>query len=268
MIEPSGKVILAGDWHGNFPQGEKVIRFAHEQGIDTIVQLGDFGIWSNDKPYLNRMQALLKEWNITLYFIDGNHEDFTRLNAKKQLDDGTRYVRDNIFHLPRGLRWEWSGLSFVALGGAASIDREFRRTGTSWWSEEYLTEEDILTAQSGGAVDIMFTHDSPASAPNSITDDPIGQAGAIKYYGAHMINYCNRHRKLLQQVTDVIVPRLIFHGHYHMFMEGVFVHNDDDNTVAHVMGLDQGTGKLGKSTFILDFEEAKAHIAKLNTIEF
>src|SRR6059058_2673772 len=72
----------------------------------------------------------------------------------------------------------WKGLSFLALGGAASIDRKHRRDRYSWWVEEYLTEEDILTAQSSGPVDIMITHDSPYGAPNSITDDPQGQLGA------------------------------------------------------------------------------------------
>jgi calcineurin-like phosphoesterase family protein len=263
-----GRILLAGDWHGSFPQADKAIRYAYEQGISTIVHLGDFGIWSNDKPYLNSMQFLLKQWEIDLFFIDGNHEDFPRLYAKKTVEDGTRPIRDNITHLPRGMRWEWGGLIFLALGGAASIDKGYRRENVSWWSEEYLTEEDILTAQSGGKVDVMFTHDSPSSAPNSITGDPIGQLGAIKYYGADMINYCNNHRKLLQRVTDEVTPRLLFHGHYHMFMEGVYVHNDENNTVGYVTGLDQGTGAIGKSTYILDLEEAKNRIEELNNIEY
>src|SRR6184192_146938 len=124
--EPNDKFLLAGDWHGSFQQAEKVIRHAKELELDTIFQVGDFGIWNNDKPFLNQMQHLLGQWDIQLLFIDGNHENFEMLYQKKILDDGTRYVRDNITYVPRGYRWDWKGLSFLALGGAASIDRKHR----------------------------------------------------------------------------------------------------------------------------------------------
>lgn len=265
--EPQDKFLLAGDWHGSFQQAEKVIRHAKELGVDTIFQVGDFGIWHNDKPFLNQMQHLLGEWNIQLLFIDGNHEDFPRLYDKKILEDGTRYVRDNITHVPRGYRWDWKGLSFLALGGAASIDRKQRRDRYSWWIEELLTEEDILTAQSGGPVDIMITHDSPYGAPNSVTDSPLGQLEAMRYFGSDMLAYTTEHRKLLQRVTDVTTPRILFHGHYHMSMYGTYVHGDENHTVGDVRGLHQGTAPLASHTVLFDFDEINNRIEELNNIK-
>lgn len=266
--EPKGDFLIAGDWHGSWPQADTVIRHAKEKDIDTIFHVGDFGIWNNDKPFLNRIQALIGEWDIQMYFIDGNHEDFDRLYQKKVLEDGTRYVRDNIHHIPRGYRWEWKGLKFMGLGGAASIDKDFRRSGRSWWIEELLTDEDIAKGKEGGPVDIMFTHDSPAGAPNSITDDWHSQMGAIKYYGEHALAYCNDHRKRLQEVTDVAVPRLLFHGHYHKAMNGVFRHSDANRTVGEVFGLDQGIGRLPAHTFQFDFSWVEKRIKLLDNIQF
>lgn len=266
--EPKGDFLVAGDWHGSFSQADKVIRFAKEQGIDTIFQVGDFGVWANDKPYLNQMQQLLKSFDIELYFIDGNHENFNMLYEKKILDDGTRYVRDNITYIPRGYRWEWHGLTFLALGGAASIDKRFRVEGRSWWAEEYLTEEDILTAQSGGPVDVMITHDSPFGAPNSITDDFMGQLGAIKYFGQDALQYCTEHRKLLQRVTDVTAPRILIHGHYHTAMRGTYFHGDAKYTAGDVFGLDQGLAKLSAHTLRFIPDRIKERIAELDNLEY
>lgn len=266
-LPSDGKVLLVGDVHGSSLQLEKAIRHAKDLEIDTIIQVGDFGIWSTDKPFLNNAEFLLNQWDMELYFIDGNHENFPRLYEKKILEDGTRFVRDHITYLPRGFRWSWGGLDFLALGGAASIDRHHRRVNVSWWAEERLTVEDVLTAQSGGKVDIMFTHDSPENAPNSITDDVSGQFEAMRYFGADVVNQCTQHRKLLKEVTDVVTPRLLFHGHYHKWMEGHFTHNDDNSTVAYVRGLDQGLGPLRKFTYILDLDGAKKEIKKLDTLE-
>jgi calcineurin-like phosphoesterase family protein len=266
--EPKGSFVVAGDWHGSFQQAQKVIRFCHELELDTIFHVGDFGIWQNDKPYLNQMESLLKEWNIEMYFIDGNHENFPLLYEKKILDDGTRYVRDHITYIPRGYRWGWKDLTFLALGGAVSIDKDHRIEGRSWWAEEALTDEDILTAQSGGPVDVMFTHDSPQSAPNSICDDWQGQMSAMRYFGKENLAACTDHRFRLQEVTDVTAPRLLFHGHYHKRMHGVYMHGDDNHTVGEVYGLDQGLGSLANHTFVFDFDKAKERIEELDNFEY
>lgn len=261
-MRQTNKFIVAGDWHGNWPQAERVIRHAKETNVDTIVHVGDFGIWSNDKPYLNRIQALLKQWDIQMYFIDGNHEDFPRLYAKPLNEDGTRKVRDNISHLPRGFRWEWDGISFLALGGAASIDKKFRREGISWWPEELITDEDVAKSIEGGKVDVMFTHDSPESAPNFIVDDAEGQANAMAHFGYPALANCVLNRMQLQRVTDIVSPRLLFHGHYHAYMSSIYRHAD--GTPAQAVGLDQGIAKLEKNAITVSTDTIYKHILSLD----
>lgn len=265
--EPKTDILVVGDVHGSWGQMEKAIRHAKELELDTIFQVGDYGIWHNDKPFLNQQQHLLAEWDMQLLFIDGNHEDFPRLYEKKMLDDGTRYVRDNITHVPRGYRWDWHGLTFLALGGAASIDKRHRVAGRSWWPEELLTVEDILTAQSGGPVDVMFTHDSPSTAPNSVTDDFRGQMEAMEYFGVSELAYCTDHRERLAEVTNVTTPRLLIHGHYHKAMYGTYVHRDENNTVGDVRGLAEGRNSLNNYTMRFNFDEVKKRIEELDTIK-
>lgn len=263
----TGDVVLAGDWHGNTPQGIRVIDYAVRTDIKTIIQLGDFGIWENDKPYLNKLEMRLAKHGITLLFICGNHENFPRLYEKRIMDDGTRKVRDHIYYLPRGYRFTWEDYSVLALGGAASIDKPFRREGHSWWPEELITEEDVQTSIAGGPVDILLAHDSPFTAPNSITDDPVGQARAARYFGSDMVGICTDHRKQLQRVTDVVTPKLLFHGHYHMAMSGLFHHEDADRTPAKVIGLDQGVGTLVKHIYTLTRENVRTELSVLDTVQ-
>lgn len=254
MREPnSHEVMLAGDWHGNGNQSYRVIQSAEKRGLDTIFQLGDFGIWRGDERYLDTMQNDLESRGMHLFFIDGNHEDFDRLYSYPLNEEGLRPIRPNITHVPRGYTWEWYGIRFMGLGGAASIDKSFRKEGRDWWPQELLTDDDVHYAQLKGRVDVMFTHDSPASAPNSITDDPVGQGSAGEYYGDDNLEICTEHRKKLQEVTDVTRPRYLYHGHYHQFMTYGYQHPGDEHD-SYVVGLDEGGAMLGKHAIVLDFE--------------
>jgi hypothetical protein len=153
------------------------------------------------------------------------------------------------------------------LGGAASIDKPFRREGRSWWPEELITEADVQASIEGGKVDILLAHDSPNTAPNSITDDPYGQLNAARYFGSDMVEMCTDHRKQLQRVTDAVTPRLIFHGHYHMAMSRIFRHEDADRTPARVFGLDQGTGSLPRHTVTLRADWVAEELSTLDNIQ-
>jgi hypothetical protein len=79
---------------------------------------------------LPRMSKRLHAKGQTLYFVDGNHEDFTALYKFPISADGLRWVRPNIVHLPRGYRTTLvSGRTLAALGGANSVDFALRYVG-------------------------------------------------------------------------------------------------------------------------------------------
>jgi hypothetical protein len=260
LREPKRQFILAGDWHGHSTQALDVIFEAEKRGIDTIIQLGDFGIRQGSSRYLDKMQKYLDMFDMNLYFIDGNHEDFDRLYKKDILNDGTRYVRKNIFHLPRGYRFTWHKISFLAMGGAPSINRN--KLQQNWWEQEYITDEEKKLAIEGGHADVMLMHDSPSDAPNKIVDDLELQDSSLAHYGIVDMAYCYSHREQLREITNAVNPHMLFHGHYHTYMSGKYKHKNSGKH-AHIWGLDQGSGPLDKSTFVFDFFTAKYSIQSL-----
>lgn len=265
MQEPKRSFLIATDWHGNADQAREVIFEAERKGIDTIVHLGDFGIKESSHRYLGTLQRYLEFFNIRLYFIDGNHERFSRIFQKEVLSDGTCFVCDNIFYLPRGLRWSWQGVSFMALGGAGSINRFKPGSGSSHWDDnEFITDKDVEKAISGGPVDVMFMHDSPADAPNELIDSADEQMKCIKTFGLTSVMYTYAHREQLRQVTNAVNPRFLFHGHYHRYMHSTYKHQES-GMHAKIWGLDQGSVPLNtsRSTFVFDFYQAKHGMSRL-----
>ena len=149
-------LLLTGDVHGNASWWRDAVFPALKRtGADVVVQVGDFGLWPGPQgqAYLDWLQSavvsdgggdtLPEDAQPDILWLDGNHEDFDQLEATAPRHDGLRAVRPNIVHLPRGYRWTWRGVRFMAVGGAVSMDRAFRREGTSWWPQEQLGDGDV-----------------------------------------------------------------------------------------------------------------------------
>lgn len=207
-----GRLVLAGDWHGDTAWARQVIRHAPvaADGQRLIIQLGDFGVWPGGSGvrYLDAIAAALAEFDAVCLFIDGNHEDFPQLARYPMDSDGLREIRPRLFHLPRGTRWNWRGIRFLALGGATSLDRPWRTAGVDWWPEEELTRADVDHAIAGGVCDVMLTHDSPTGV------DVPGLPPASTW-DAVEVERAGRHRDLLREVVDAVRPRRLIHGHFH-----------------------------------------------------
>ena len=75
-----------------------------QDGRRVIVHLGDFGIWpgADGRDYLSALDAALAAAGAELWFVDGNHEDFTQLARLRPGPDGREQVTGRIWHLPRG----------------------------------------------------------------------------------------------------------------------------------------------------------------------
>lgn len=263
---PEGPIVFAGDWHGSLQQAFRAIDHAKESGAETVLHVGDFGIWPGEtKKFLDRLNVRLVKEDLGLAFVDGNHEDHPWLAVQPRDETGIAPLRSNIAYLPRGVRIGWGnsfGPSILAMGGASSIDRERRIQGKSWWIEELISDDDVQRAVDGPApvnepfyphADILLSHDSPYGAPNVICDDDFGQLAAARYFGEHVLAECTEHRKQLKKVSDATTPYLVVHGHYHAYMAGEFRHAD--GSAAMVVGLDQGTNAPGRSTLLVSMHE-------------
>lgn len=203
------RIAFAGDWHMNTTWATYAIRRARQLGAEVVVHCGDFG-WTFPADYLAAIDEALGD--MPLLFVDGNHENFDVLYRVPVGEDGLRRLSRNVFHLPRGFRWEWGGVRFMALGGAYSVDRPWRKSGESWWVEEMVTPEQVMAAAAGGPVDVLVSHDCPAGVVIPGIDDRQGPAPwpEVELLRAH------EHRLVLREVVDAVRPRLLVHGHYHV----------------------------------------------------
>ena len=214
MSDPE-RIVVAGDWHGNEQWAVGVIeqlpRLLPGEGRRIVLHVGDFGVWPGlaGSLYLRAVKLALAAVNAELWFVDGNHEDHDQLDALARdctREDGRVHVVNGVHHLPRGHRWEWHGRTWLALGGATSVDSPARRQGFDWWPQEAIGQGDYFRATEPGTADVMVTHDCPAGVPLDLPKPPSWWAMEDAY----------RHRLLLGAVVSTVQPSWLVHGHYHL----------------------------------------------------
>lgn len=192
-------IYCTGDTHGNwnrfstdiFPEQKEMTR------DDFVIICGDFGLWADtneEKYWLN----WLNDKPFTTLFIDGNHENFTRLNNEFEIVDfhggKAHKIRNNIYHLMRGYVFDICDKKIFTFGGAKSQDIDdgiidpanfktkkdfqeeykrwakagkiFRVNNVSWWKEEMPTAEEMAfglktLAAHNFKVDFIITHCCP-----------------------------------------------------------------------------------------------------------
>lgn len=205
LAEPE-RVAFVGDWHANTSWAVLAIEHAKERGADVIVHLGDFG-YAFQARFVGDVADACRRTGLHLLFVDGNHEDFRRLNRFPQRDDGLRVVADRVWHLPRGHRWEWGGLRLLACGGAHSVDRPWREPGVSWWPQEWVTDDDVVRCVDGGPADMLVAHDCPTGVDiPGLRPDLFPPLEILR---------ADEHRAVLRRIVDGTQPAVVWHGHYH-----------------------------------------------------
>lgn len=247
-------LMLAGDTHGDFKHLTYLITECVSYGIKVIFVLGDFGYWehtSSGKLFLDDLNVALRREGIDLIFLDGNHENHPLLweSYESDRDDGFVEIRSSIFYSPRGHRWEWDGVKFLSLGGAYSIDKDWREAGTEWWPTEMITDEDVERCGTE-PVDVLLSHDVGGEVDIQ-TFFALAKRG---FFQPEKNTTLNRYR--LQQVISATQPRFIYHGHYHLDYR-TQVHFGDD--IREIRGLNcNGTRK--KSYFIVNLKPDDSNV--------
>lgn len=81
-VPSGGRVVVAGDWHGNTTWAMHVIERTAALGIDTILHVGDLGIlWPGDagNSFTFKLQRHLNKHGVRLVLVDGNHGSAVRI---------------------------------------------------------------------------------------------------------------------------------------------------------------------------------------------
>lgn len=220
---------IAGDWHGNTLWAVMALDQYAIAGITHILHVGDFGFGfgggDRGEDYLRDIQNALVQNNQIIYVTLGNHENYVMISSFVNHPEMPGFVFNpdfpNILVATRGARWDWNDVSFVSLGGAASIDYEGRTEGINWWSEERISLGDVYRTIEGGHADVMIAHDAPTG---------------VNLFGSHRearsqwsvegLAYADQSRDMMRQAVDGVKPDMFFHGHYHHYLDEVVNFND------------------------------------------
>jgi len=246
---------LIGDLEGDRDWAVSGLRSLGERGdVQVACQLGDlrFGMGPHHQDYLAALESVCAEFELQLLCITGNHEDWALLDRlwadpRWQHDDGALKpidVSDHVTMLPRGHRWEMGGRSFVALGGAPSVNRDLLTEGIDWWPSEAIQEEHVEATVAGGHAEVMLTHDSPGppyctdAVADVIRSNPWGWPDSILEYAEDGIE------KLTRAVVGV-QPLLLAHGHFHVTDQAVVrLPGAAHDTTIWSLGANQDSGNV------------------------
>jgi len=116
-----------------------------------------------------------------------------------------------IAYLKRGRAYRIENHTFLVLGGALSIDKEFRKPGKSWWEQEYWTEAEksdlFHLLESNSSFDYVLSHTGPRHINNAIVN-PLQRAGV-------MPTFFDEVAELNERIDCRITCRQWFCGHWH-----------------------------------------------------
>jgi len=203
----------------NFPEARYMTK------SDYIIILGDFGLFWNhlldktEKYWLNWFNNIKK---FTTLFIDGNHENHSRLfsgmvasevvgnNEYKIEEKFGGYVgkiSDSIYHLRRGEVYTIDDKKFFVMGGSYSIDKYNRVDGVSWWKEEEPNMTEINYAldnleKHNNNVDYILGHTAPKSIILKCVD---------KYYRNN-----DSTARFFDHIIDIVQFKIFYCGHWHI----------------------------------------------------
>lgn len=231
-------IYITGDCHSdftrflmdNFPIQTEMTK------DDYVIICGDFGgVWTyeNESEQEKYWLDWLNKKNFTTLFVDGNHENFTRLYnypEKKWHGGKVHKIRDSVLHLMRGEIFEIDNKRIFTFGGASShdiqdgilnLDEEekiynFRKRGAyfrirdySWWDLELPTNEEMENGiknleKVNYKVDYIISHCCPTSVQAIL--------GAGKYKKDCLTYY-------LQQISEKCEFKKWYFGHYHNYRQ-------------------------------------------------
>jgi hypothetical protein len=236
-----------GDPHGNTRSIRPKINMAQALGIQKVLVVGDFGLWTHTfdgQVYLDEIQEAASRAQLTVYAIGGNHENWDHWEFAVNnypTSKGFAMVRSRIALAPKAHQWVWNNKQFVGAGGAVSVDRQWREEmeqgryrdpitgrlkpatgkGTLFWPNEQLTDADVQKIRMMGVTaDYLFTHDCSNRTPWKDRLKPDVDS--------------ERHRRRIDEVLRITSPKMHWHGHMHERYDWVNLAGEKDGKPIYV----------------------------------
>jgi len=188
-------LLLSGDFHANankeiFSINKKTLleKYGNEKysSINYHVILGDGGfMWPGNFVHDMLNNETLRQREFPILCVIGNHEPILGMNylSESEIDIGIgekvllAYDKPFIAYLKRGKVYNIDGFKFLVLGGALSIDKEYRIPGVTWWEEEYWSKDEEKTLfnllENDNEFDCVLSHTGPDSVNKIILNSMI-----------------------------------------------------------------------------------------------
>ena len=210
-------IYITGDTHGNFVRVRNLCRVFETKKEDILIILGDAGINYYGAGRDNKVKKMLENLPLTIFSIHGNHEmrpETIPTYNEVEWNGGLVYREEKYPHLlfaKDGEIYDLNGIKTIAIGGAYSVDKEYRlRNGWGWWADEQPSDEikarvEKALAENGNKVDVVLSHTTP-----------------LKYEPREMFLSCIDQSKVdksteiwLDKIEDTIDYKKWYCGHYH-----------------------------------------------------
>lgn len=222
-------IYLTGDVHGKSNMSRFSTNKFPEQTLltkeDYLIILGDFGLIWDQKATKDERYWLnwLDNKYFTTLFIDGNHDNMTRLYKFPEIDmfgDRVGKISKSVFHLKRGRIYSINDKKFFTFGGGLSLDKHSRIPYISWWPEEYPSNEEINLGwknleKHNYKIDYVLTHAAPQSIVEEFSSNPMFLKASI-CPGVEIKDYVSN---VLEEYKQKITFKKWFFGHYHFDAE-------------------------------------------------
>ena len=166
-------IFITGDTHGEFQRIKNLCEKAHTNRDDTLIILGDVGLNYYGGKRDRIRKTLVAAFPITLFCIHGNHEmrpESIPGYEKKIWHGGTVLFEPeypSILFAVDGEIYDFEGKSMLVIGGAYSVDKEYRLSrGFGWWPDEQPSAaikrhvEEVLDSQNW-KIDVVLSHTAP-----------------------------------------------------------------------------------------------------------
>lgn len=182
---------IIGDIHGKKYDYEMIS--TQNGSFDKSIQVGDMGVGFGQSDYWHEsLNTHMK--NNNAFFIRGNHDNpSTCREMDNWIIDGT--VQDDI----------------MFIGGAWSIDHQWRTEGVDWWADEELSQEElnrVIDVYCTVKPKIVISHDTPLEASYEM----FIKSGR-SFNGYEQIE--TRTGRALQTMFEFHQPKFHFFGHWH-----------------------------------------------------
>lgn len=164
---------ITGDTHGSYRRLRRFFRDKAAGPEDLLITLGDSGLTyygdERDAPHKDSAAKL----PLPVLCLRGNHDrrpDSIPEFRKESAFGGVVYVEEaypGILHAVDGEIYHIHGFSVLTVGGAYSIDKQWRLDhGYNWFPDEQLSRGEMRAVEArldaaGWSVDLMLTHTCP-----------------------------------------------------------------------------------------------------------